>query len=69
MNKIKLVAIDLAKRCYQVGATDEHGKMIYRKLSPAKFALAMRWAGKHEHAQSRWIKSLVARRGKNKVSV
>ena len=42
MNKIKLVAIDLAKRCYQVGAIDEHGKMLYnRKLSPAKFALAM----------------------------
>lgn len=42
MNKIKLVAIDLAKRCYQVGAIDEHGKLLYnRKLSPAKFALAM----------------------------
>ena len=42
MSKIKLVAIDLAKRCYQVGAIDEHGKMLYnRKLSPAKFALAM----------------------------
>jgi len=23
MNKIKLVAIDLAKRCYQMGALDE----------------------------------------------
>jgi transposase len=42
MSKIKLVAIDLAKRCYQVGAIDESGKLIYnRKLSPAKFALAM----------------------------
>jgi transposase len=42
MSKIKLVAIDLAKRCYQVGAMDEHGRMLYnRKLSPAKFALAM----------------------------
>ena len=27
MNKIKLVAVDLAKRCYQVGAIDEHGKV------------------------------------------
>jgi transposase len=42
MNKIKLVAIDLAKRCYQVGAIDEQGKLMYnRKLSAAKFALAM----------------------------
>jgi len=42
MKKIKLVAVDLAKRCYQVGAIDQHGKLIYnRKYSPAKFALAM----------------------------
>jgi transposase len=42
MNKIKLVAIDLAKRCYQVGAFDQQGKLLYnRKYSPAKFALAM----------------------------
>jgi len=42
MSKIKLVAIDLAKRCYQAGAIDENGKLIYnRKLSPTKFALAM----------------------------
>ena len=33
MNKIKLVAIDLAKRCYQVGAIDQHGKLMFnRKL-------------------------------------
>jgi transposase len=42
MSKIKLVAIDLAKRCYQMGAIDEHHKVLYnRKLSPAKFALAI----------------------------
>src|SRR5690606_40377685 len=42
MNKIKLVAIDLAKRSYQIGALDEHGKILYnRKLSPAKFAEAL----------------------------
>jgi transposase len=42
MSKIKLVGIDLAKRCYQVVAIDEHGKMLYnRKLSSAKFALAV----------------------------
>lgn len=42
MNKIKLVAIDLAKRCYQVLAIDVHGKMIYnRKLSASKFKLAV----------------------------
>lgn len=42
MNKIKLVGVDLAKHCYQVGAIDEHGDLLYnRKLSRAKFALAM----------------------------
>ena len=42
MNKIKLVAIDLAKRCYQVAAIDEYGKVLYnRKLSAAKFKLAI----------------------------
>lgn len=42
MKKIKLVAIDLAKRSYQVIALDEHGQVLYnRKLSPSKFALAM----------------------------
>jgi transposase len=42
MNKIKLVAVDLAKRCYQVAAIDQHGKLMFnRKLSPAKFALVM----------------------------
>jgi hypothetical protein len=41
-SKIKLVAIDLAKRCDQMAAIDEHGKVLYnRKLSPAKFALAI----------------------------
>lgn len=40
MNKIKLVAIDLAKRCFQVVAIDQHGEVLYnRKLSPAKFAI------------------------------
>ena len=42
MSKIKLVAIDLAKRCYQMGAIDEHCKVLYnRKLTPAEFALAI----------------------------
>jgi transposase len=42
MSKIKLVAIDLAKHCYQVGAIDQQGKLVFnRKLSPKKFALAM----------------------------
>lgn len=42
MKKIKLVAIDLAKRCYQVGAIDERGKLLdNRRYSPARFALAM----------------------------
>ena len=42
MKKIKLVAVDLAKRCYQVGAIDQQGKLINnRKYSPARFALAM----------------------------
>lgn len=29
----------------------------------------IQWAAKHDHAQSRWIKALVARRGKNKAIV
>lgn len=42
MNKIKLVAIDLAKRCYQVLAIDIHGNVSYnRKLSSSKFKLAI----------------------------
>jgi transposase len=42
MSKIKLVAIDLAKRCFQLGAIDEYGKILYnRKLSPAKFVVAI----------------------------
>jgi transposase len=42
VNKIKLVAIDLAKRSYQVAALDEHSQLLYnRKLSARKFALAM----------------------------
>jgi transposase len=42
MNKIKLVAIDLAKRCYQIVAIDDHGNVLYnRKLSRSKFALAI----------------------------
>jgi transposase len=42
VNKIKLVAVDLAKRCYQVVAIDIHGNVLYnRKLSAAKFKLAI----------------------------
>lgn len=42
MNKIKLVAIDLAKRFFQVVAIDHHGNVVYnRKLSAAKFKLAI----------------------------
>lgn len=42
MNKVKLVAIDLAKRCFQVLAIDAHGKLLYnRKLSASKFKLAI----------------------------
>jgi transposase len=40
MSEIKLVAVDLAKRCYQVAAFDVHGQVLYnRKYSAAKFAL------------------------------
>lgn len=42
MAKIKLVAVDLAKRWFQVLAIDEQGGVLYnRKLSAAKFALAV----------------------------
>lgn len=42
MNKITLVGIDLAKRCYQICALDERGTVVYnRRFTAAKFALAM----------------------------
>lgn len=42
MNKTKLVAIDLAKHCYQVGAFDARGQVIFnRKVSSAKFAAVL----------------------------
>lgn len=42
MKKIKLVGIDLAKRCYQVCAIDERGKVIYnRKYTAKKFGEAI----------------------------
>lgn len=42
MNKIKLVAIDLAKRCFQLGAIDEHGKLLFnRRLSRAKLVVLL----------------------------
>jgi len=42
MNKIKLVGIDLAKRCYQVCALNEHDKVQYnRKYTAQKFAEAI----------------------------
>jgi transposase len=42
MNKIKLVGIDLAKRCYQVCAVNEHGKVQYnRQYTAKKFAEAI----------------------------
>jgi transposase len=42
MGKIKLVAIDLAKQCYQIAALGEDSKWLYnRKFSAAKFALAI----------------------------
>lgn len=42
MNKIKLVGIDLAKRCYQVCALGGHGQVVYnRRYTAKKFAEAM----------------------------
>lgn len=42
MSKIKLVGIDLAKRCYQVCALDVNGQVAFnRKYTAAKFAAAM----------------------------
>ena len=42
MNKIKLVAIDLAKRCYQVGAIDQHGKLMYQPQATRRRSLRSR---------------------------
>jgi transposase len=42
MSKIKLVGIDLAKRCYQVCALSEHNTVMYnRKYTAKKFAEAI----------------------------
>jgi len=42
VNKIKLIGIDLAKRCYQVCALDQHGKIVYnRRYTAKRFAEAM----------------------------
>ena len=39
MSKIKLIGVDLAKRCYQVCAIDEHGKVLYnRSYTQKRFA-------------------------------
>jgi hypothetical protein len=43
IRSIKLVAIDLAKRCYQLGAIDEQGKILYNRKGSPHLLQARHW--------------------------
>lgn len=53
----------------QLGAITKNGNRSIRVMLIHGARTVIQWAGKHDHAQSRWIKALVARRGKNKATV
>jgi transposase len=53
----------------QLGSITKNGDRLLRTLIIHGARAVVRWADKHDHAQSRWIKQLVARRGKNKAVV
>jgi len=53
----------------QLGSISKNGDRTLRTLVIHGARAVMRWADKHDHAQSRWIKQLVARVGKNKAVV
>jgi transposase len=53
----------------QLGSISKNGDRTLRTLLIHGARAVMRWADKHDHAQSRWIKQLVARVGKNKAVV
>jgi transposase len=53
----------------QLGSISKQGDRLLRTLLIHGARAVIRWADKHDHAQSRWIKQLVARRGKNTAAV
>jgi transposase len=53
----------------QLGSITKNGDCSLRVLLIHGARSVLRWADKHTHAQSRWIRDLVARRGKNKAVV
>ena len=53
----------------QLGGITKNGNRSLRVMLIHGARTVIQWAGKHDHAQSRWIKALVARRGKNKAVV
>jgi transposase len=53
----------------QLGGISKNGDRLLRTLVIHGARTVVRWADKHTHAQSRWIKQLVERCGKNKATV
>ncbi len=53
----------------QLGGITKNGDRILRTLLIHGARTVIRWADKHDHVQSRWIKQLVTRVGKNKAAV
>ena len=53
----------------QLGGISKNGDRLLRTLLIHGARTVIRWADKHDHAQSRWIKQLVERAGKNKAAV
>ena len=53
----------------QLGGITKHGNRSLRVMLIHGARTVIQWADKHDHAQSRWIKALVARRGIKRLSV
>jgi transposase len=53
----------------QLGGISKHGDRTLRTLLIHGARTVIRWANRHDHAQSRWIKQLVERVGNNKATV
>jgi len=53
----------------QLGSISKNGDRTLRTLLIHGARTVVRWASKHDHAQSRWIKQLAARVGVNKATV
>lgn len=53
----------------KLGGITKNGNRHLRVMLIHGARTVIRWAGKHDHAQSRWIKALIARCGVNKTVV